>query len=184
MLPTEDRYYATRTELLEQLSVLLGGRVAEAVVLKEISTGAQNDLERATDLSRKMITEYGMSENLGPITFGNRQQQQVFLGRDISRDRNYGEEVASSIDKEVRRLIEGAYNKTEAMLQENIEKLHLIAAALIEKETLEASDLEELLANGQISEKSETEKIALTKNESVEDTNSQAGPKIVYISRS
>ncbi|EIW19643.1 MULTISPECIES: ATP-dependent zinc metalloprotease FtsH [Pelosinus] len=187
MLPTEDRYYATRTELLEQLSVLLGGRVAEAVVLKEISTGAQNDLERATDLSRKMITEYGMSENLGPITFGNRQQQQVFLGRDISRDRNYGEEVASSIDKEVRRLIEGAYNKTEAMLQENIEKLHLIAAALIEKETLEASDLEELLAHGQISQKSGTEKIALTKTESVEDTSdtsSQAGPKIVYITRS
>lgn len=183
MLPTEDRYYATRTELIEQLSVLLGGRVAEALVLKEISTGAQNDLERATDLSRKMITEYGMSEKLGPITFGNKQQQQVFLGRDISRDRNYGEEVASSIDKEVRRLIEGAYQKTEKMLQENIDKLHLIANALIEKETLEATDLEELLANGKLCEKPENDTIDLVKQEDSAE-GSQAGPKIVYISRS
>jgi len=183
MLPKEDRYYATRTELSEQLCVLLGGRVAEAVVLKEISTGAQNDLERVTSLARKMITEYGMSENLGPITFGHRQEQQVFLGRDISRDRNYGEEVASAIDKEVRRLIDGAYVKTEAMLVENIAKLHLIAAALIERETLEGGELEELLAHGKISDKSKVGNIVITKNEmSAEDKGSSL--KIVYISRS
>ena len=183
MLPKEDRYYATRTELSEQLCVLLGGRVAEAVVLKEISTGAQNDLERVTGLARKMITEYGMSETLGPITFGHRQEQQVFLGRDISRDRNYGEEVASSIDKEVRRLIDGAYVKTETMLNENIDKLHLIANSLIERETLEGGELEELLAHGQISEKQKTEEIILTKNETANEEN-QTGPKIVYCSRS
>ena len=183
MLPKEDRYYATRTELLEQLRVLLGGRVAEAVVLKEISTGAQNDLERVTGLARKMITEYGMSENLGPVTFGHRQEQQVFLGRDISRDRNYGEEVASSIDKEVRRLIDGAYVKTEEMLVEHIDKLHLIANALIERETLEGGELEELLAHGKILDKDSKDDIVLTKNESPAE-GEQSGPKIVYSSHS
>lgn len=153
MLPKEDRYYATKSELLDQLKTLLGGRVAEELVLNEISTGAQNDLERATDLVRKMITEYGMSEILGPITFGRRQDQQVFLGRDIARDRNYSEEVAYSIDKEVRRLIEDAYAKTEEMLKTNLDKLHLVAAALIERETLEGDELKQLLDNGKIAEK-------------------------------
>lgn len=161
MLPKEDRYYATRSELLDQLKTLLGGRVAEAVVLGEISTGAQNDLERTTSLVRKMICEYGMSETLGPITFGHRQDQQVFLGRDISRDRNYSEEVASAIDQEVRRLIEDAYAKTETMLRENIDKLHLIADALLERETLEAADLVELL-------KAEDEKAATLAEETPE----------------
>ncbi len=140
MLPKEDRYYATRSELLAQLKVFLGGRVAEAVVLNEISTGAQNDIERATELVRKMICEYGMSETMGPIAFGKKQEQ-VFLGRDISRDRNYSEEVAHSIDKEVRKMMEEAYNSVESILRENIEQLHVIAAALIEKETLEAEEL-------------------------------------------
>ncbi|MBC8015642.1 MAG: ATP-dependent metallopeptidase FtsH/Yme1/Tma family protein [Sporomusaceae bacterium] len=183
MLPKEDRYYATRTELSEQLSVLLGGRVAEDVVLKEISTGAQNDLERATGLARKMVTEYGMSDTLGPITFGHRQEQQVFLGRDISRDRNYSEEVASAIDKEVHKLIDKAYIKTKEMLAQNIDKLHLIATALIERETLEASDLEELLAKGAISDKKDDETISLAKN-AVPNENDSPGPKIVYCSRS
>lgn len=181
MLPKEDRYYATKSELLDQLKTLLGGRVAEAVVLGEISTGAQNDLERATELVRKMITEFGMSEVLGPITFGRRQDQ-VFLGRDISRDRNYSEEVASSIDKEVRRLIEDAYAKTEEMLKVNLEKLHLIAGALIEHETLEGEQLDQLLKNGVIKEVAkedntvEPEISATSTSESSEVT----GPKIVY----
>lgn len=153
MLPKEDRYYATRSELLDQLKTLLGGRVAEAVILEEISTGAQNDLERATELVRKMICEYGMSDALGPITFGRRQEQ-VFLGRDISRDRNYSEEVAYSIDKETRHLIETAYDVVEQMLKDNIDKLHLIANALLERETLEGSELEQLLAQGEIKPKS------------------------------
>jgi cell division protease FtsH len=186
MLPKEDRYYATRTELLEQLNTLLGGRVAEAVVLGEISTGAQNDLERATDLTRKMITEYGMSEVLGPITFGRRQEQQVFLGRDISRDRNYSEEVASSIDKEVRRLIEAAYTKTEEMLKENIDKLHLVANALLEHETLEGDQLAQLLNDGKITEKAKNSDDNPPPADIIPpvtaqpDPNDDSGPKIVY----
>ena len=183
MLPKEDRNYATRSELKDQLKTLLGGRVAEALVLEEISTGAQNDLERATELSRKMICEFGMSEVLGPITFGRRQDTQVFLGRDISRDRNYSEEVAYSIDKEVRRMIEEAYEKTEAMLREHMDKLHLIAAALIEKETLEAYELEQLMKDGQITERptepdqDETTPPSLP---AIPVPDAEPGPKVVY----
>ena len=183
MLPKEDRNYATRSELKDQLKTLLGGRVAEALVLEEISTGAQNDLERATELSRKMICEFGMSEVLGPITFGRRQDTQVFLGRDISRDRNYSEEVAYSIDKEVRRMIEEAYEKTEAMLREHMDKLHVIAAALIEKETLEAYELEQLMKDGQIGERpvepdqDEANPPAL---QAIPVPDAEPGPKVVY----
>lgn len=106
-LPKEDRYYATRSEMLDELKVLLGGRVAEALVLKEISSGASNDLQRATSLARQMICEYGMSPELGPMTFGHRQDQ-VFLGRDIGRDKDYSEEVAAKIDKEIRKFIDEA----------------------------------------------------------------------------
>lgn len=181
MLPKEDRYYATRSELLDQLKTLLGGRVAEAVILAEISTGAQNDLERATELVRKMICEFGMSDVLGPITFGRRQEQ-VFLGRDISRDRNYGEEVASAIDKEVRRLIENAYAEVEKMLRDNIDKLHLIAKALIERETLESDELEQLLNSGEIIPKEPVpDNPEQSPNTAPGGTETQ--PRIVYISR-
>ena len=129
-LPKEDRYYATRSEMLDELKVLLGGRVAEALVLKEISSGASNDLQRATSLARQMICEYGMSPELGPMTFGHRQDQ-VFLGRYIGRDKDYSEEVAAKIDKEIRKFIDEAYQKTESLLNENMDKLHLIADALI-----------------------------------------------------
>jgi len=188
MLPKEDRYYATRSELLDQLKTLLGGRVAEALVLGEISTGAQNDLERATELVRKMITEFGMSEVLGPITFGRRQEQ-VFLGRDISRDRNYSEEVASSIDREVRRLIEDAYAKTEEMLKQHIDKLHLVANVLLERETLEGEQLDQLLKTGKIEEKplNKDEEPALAptqaSTQAIQGTDENPGPKVVYISR-
>ena len=131
-LPKEDKYYATRSEMLDELKVLLGGRVAEALVLKEISSGASNDLQRATQLARQMICEYGMSDNIGPVTFGHRQDQ-VFLGRDIARDKDYSEEVAAEIDKEVRSFMEDAYAATEQLLSENIDKLHVIAKALMEK---------------------------------------------------
>lgn len=153
MLPKEDRSYATRSELLDQLQTLLGGRVAEEVVLKEISTGAQNDIERASALVRSMITQYGMSELLGPIAFGKADNHQVFLGRDFNHERNYGEEVASEIDKEVRNYIEKAYENCRKILVEHLDKLHLIAEALIERETLEASELEQLMKQGYIGEK-------------------------------
>ncbi len=144
MLPTEDRHYLTKSRLLDEITTLLGGRVSEDLVLKDISTGAQNDLERATTLVRKMITEYGMSEDLGPLTFG-KPQEQIFLGRDISRDRNYSEEIAFSIDKEARRIIEHCYHKAKEILESNIHKLHLVATTLMEKETIEASEFESLM---------------------------------------
>ncbi|WP_019880250.1 ATP-dependent zinc metalloprotease FtsH [Succinispira mobilis] len=159
MLPKEDRYYATRSELLDQLKTFLGGRVAEAIVLKEISTGAQNDLERATALARKMICEYGMSEKLGPITFGRRQEQ-VFLGRDLGRDKDYSEEVAFSIDKEVRAFIEEAYSETEQLLLANMDKLDAIAALLLEKETIDGKEIENLMLPASASE--QTEEVAMS----------------------
>ncbi|NLK52098.1 MAG: ATP-dependent metallopeptidase FtsH/Yme1/Tma family protein [Syntrophomonadaceae bacterium] len=149
LLPTEDRYYMTRSRLLDEVTVLLGGRVAESMFLKEISTGAQNDLERATDLVRKMITEYGMSDELGPLTFG-RKQEQVFLGRDIARDRNYSEAVAYSIDQEARKIIDDCYRKAEEILTQYRDKLELTAQTLIEKETLEGSEFEALLHQGSL----------------------------------
>lgn len=148
-LPKEDKHYATRSEMLDELKVLLGGRVAEALVLKEISSGASNDLQRATQLARQMICEYGMSENIGPVTFGHRQDQ-VFLGRDIARDKDYSEEVAAEIDKEVRSFMEDAYAATEKLLSDNIDKLHVIAKALMEKETLEEEEINQLVKYGHI----------------------------------
>ena len=153
-LPKEDRYYATRSELLDELKLLLGGRVAEALVLNEISSGASNDLQRATSLARQMICEYGMSERLGAVTFGHRQDQ-VFLGRDIGRDKDYSEEVAAQIDSEIRQFIDEAYQGTVKLLQDNIDKLHLIAEALIERETLEGYEVQQLMEHGKILPKQE-----------------------------
>ena len=153
-LPTEDRYYATRSEMLDQLKVLLGGRVAEALVLHEISSGASSDLQRATELARRMTCEYGMSDVLGAVTFGHRQEQ-VFLGRDIGRQNDYSEKVAAQIDGEIRRFIDEAYEGTVKLLTDNMDKLHLIAKNLMERETLEGHEIEELLKYGHILEKGE-----------------------------
>lgn len=143
LLPKEDRYYATKSQLLDQVTMLLGGRVSEAVVLKEISTGAQNDLERATDIARKMVMEFGMS-GLGPMTYG-RKTDTPFLGRDFSRDRNYSEEVANAIDIEVRETIDQSYNKGKELLEGHLATLHLVAKTLFEKETIEAGEFAELM---------------------------------------
>lgn len=171
-LPKEDKYYATRSEMLDELKVLLGGRVAEALVLKEISSGASNDLQRATQLARQMICEYGMSENIGPVTFGHRQDQ-VFLGRDIARDKDYSEEVAAEIDKEVRSFMEDAYAATEKLLSNNIDKLHVIAKALMEKETLEEEEINQLVKYGHIL--TAEEKLQLVQ-QSVVDEEATAAP--------
>jgi cell division protease FtsH len=175
-LPKEDRYYATRSEMLDELKVLLGGRVAEALVLKEISSGASNDLQRATSLARQMICEYGMSPELGPMTFGHRQDQ-VFLGRDIGRDKDYSEEVAAKIDKEIRKFIDEAYQKTESLLNENMDKLHLIADALIERETLEGEEIDQLMKYGKILSKEEnTSEIGTPEPAEVQLAESSAAP--------
>lgn len=171
-LPKEDKYYATRSEMLDELKVLLGGRVAEALVLKEISSGASNDLQRATQLARQMICEYGMSENIGPVTFGHRQDQ-VFLGRDIARDKDYSEEVAAEIDKEVRSFMEDAYAATEKLLSDNIDKLHVIAKALMERETLEEEEINQLVKYGHIL--TAEEKLQLVQ-QSVVDEEAAAAP--------
>ncbi len=151
LLPKEDRHYMTRSHLLNQVTMLLGGRMAEKLVLNEVSTGAQNDLERATGIVRKMITEFGMSEELGPLTFG-RKQEQVFLGRDLARDRDYSEEVAYAIDKEARRIIDECYKEAERLLKENIDALHLIAQTLMEKETIDADEFRALLEQAGLGE--------------------------------
>ena len=169
-LPKEDRYYATRSEMLDELKVLLGGRVAEALVLKEISSGASNDLQRATALARQMICEYGMSEKIGPVTFGHRQDQ-VFLGRDIARDKDYSEEVAAEIDKEVRAFLDDAYAATEKLLNENMDKLHLIAEALIERETLEKEEIADIVNHGRILTKEEREAMEAASDPVVEALN-------------
>ena len=175
-LPKEDRYYATRSEMLDELKVLLGGRVAEALVLKEISSGASNDLQRATSLARQMICEYGMSPELGPMTFGHRQDQ-VFLGRDIARDKDYSEEVAAKIDKEIRNFIDEAYQKTESLLNENMDKLHLIADALIERETLEGEEIDQLMKYGKILSKEEnTSEIGNSEPAEVQPAETSAAP--------
>ncbi len=205
MLPKEDRSYATRSELLAQLKVALGGRVAEEVVLNEISTGAQSDIQRASSLVRGMITEYGMSEVLGPIAFGKGHGHQVFLGRDINHERNYSEEVACEIDKEVSKYIKTAYDECRDLLIANLDKLHVIAKALIEHETLEASELKQLVETGRLEEKNESDKqedsndgtlqekpqteiISSGQNNAIDvnimsETENTNGPKINYIIR-
>ncbi len=146
LLPEEDRNYITRSYMLDEVATLLGGRVAEAMILKDISTGAQNDLERASNILRKMITEYGMSEELGPLTYGHKSEE-VFLGRDINRDRNYSDAIAYAIDQEASQFMENSYKKAEGILQSNMERLHLVASVLIEKETIDADEFEEIMQN-------------------------------------
>ena len=157
MLPKEDRNYATRSELLDRLKVAMGGRVAEEVVLKEISTGASQDIQQASRIVRSMIMQYGMSDVLGPVAYGESQNHQVFLGRDFNHQRNYSEEVASEIDKEVRKYMEEAYEACRKIITENRDKLELIAQALMERETLTAKELEELLTTGHITDPDDTD---------------------------
>jgi cell division protease FtsH len=139
-LPTEDRYLVTKSELVDQLAMLLGGRVAEEMVFRELTTGDQNDIEKATKLARKMVCEFGMSEKLGPLTLGQKQGE-VFLGKDFYAHQDYSDQVAYEIDQEVRRLVGEAYTQAGSILKENREKLDLVAKALIERETLEKQDL-------------------------------------------
>ena len=144
-LPQDDRYLMQRSKFEDELAGLLGGRAAEELVFSDVTTGASNDLERATRLARKMVTEYGMSEKLGPLTFG-RKEELVFLGREIGEQRNYSEEVAQAIDEEVRRLINQAHETALHILRENKDKLVALAKRLIEVETLDGGDLEAIMA--------------------------------------
>jgi cell division protease FtsH len=148
-MPTEDRYLVSKEELIDRVTAMLGGRAAEEIVFHEITSGAADDLEKATKLVRRMVTELGMSEALGPMTYGTKQDQ-VFLGRDLMRERNYSEKVAAAIDDEVRRVINMAYERAKNILETNRDKLEEIARVLLEKETLEGPEFAELMAGRQI----------------------------------
>lgn len=169
MLPKEDRNYATKSELLDRLKVAMGGRVAEEVVLKEISTGASQDIQQATRMVRGMVMQYGMSDVLGPVAYGEGQNHQVFLGRDFNHERNYSEEVASEIDKEVRKYLEDAYEACRKLIIANRDKLDLIAEALIERETLTAKQLEELLTTGKLADDDEKDDFLADDNDEPKD---------------
>jgi len=143
-LPTEDKFLITRRELVDELAMLLGGRVAEEIHFGDITTGAQNDLDRATKIARQMVTEYGMSDRLGPLTLGQKQDQ-VFLGRDFASHPDYSDQVAFEIDSEIRILIDEAHDEALEILTEHHPKLDVIADRLIEKETIEKDELVSLL---------------------------------------
>ena len=188
ILPEEDKYYMTKTELKEHMVHLLGGRVAEKLVLGDISTGASNDLERVAQIARGMVTKYAMSDRLGAMAFVD-PSDEVFLGKDFATKRNYSEEVASIIDEEIKMLVDEAYDTTMKLLEENIDKLHLVAKALLKYETLDAknylkafngeldlSDKEPVLESGEPEEKEESDEQAQaaesseTSDETAQDT--------------
>jgi cell division protease FtsH len=141
-LPKEDKYYMTKTDMETQIMHLLGGRAAEKIVLKDVSTGASNDLERATTIARNMITKYGMSEKIGPINYSDADE--VFLGRDFTSRKNFSESLASEIDKEIKLVMETAFEKTEQLLTEHLDELHRVAEALLELETIDGTQFEQL----------------------------------------
>ena len=142
VLPKEDKYYGTRTDMQEQIIHLLGGRVAEKLTLHDISTGASNDIMRATDIARDMVTKYGFSEKLGPVNYSS--QEEVFLGRDFTSHKNYSEEIAAEIDEEIKAIIEDAFRTAEELLTKQTKELHIIAQALLEVETLDGDQFEAL----------------------------------------
>jgi cell division protease FtsH len=143
-IPTEDRSYHTRREMEEDLVVLLGGRVSESLTLDDISTGASNDIERATKLAHSMIAKYGMSEALGPITYG-RDESEPFLGRDMGHIRDYSEATSSAIDQEIKRMMLEAYHKTETILKEHMDQLHLVAKSLFDNEKMSGEEFERIM---------------------------------------
>ncbi len=144
--PTEDKSFMSKTEMEEHIISLLGGRVAEAIILNDISTGASNDIERASQIARNMVTKYGMSERVGTITFGGGQGE-VFLGRDFAQTKDYSEETAGIIDEEVKKIVDKAYNRAQSILTEHIDKLHTVAGILLEKERIEGEEFEQIFQN-------------------------------------
>ncbi|MBS3678601.1 ATP-dependent zinc metalloprotease FtsH [Ornithinibacillus massiliensis] len=158
MLPKEDRYFMTKPELFDKITGLLGGRVAEEIVFGEVSTGASNDFQRATNIARKMITEYGMSDKLGPLQYSSGGGE-VFLGRDINNEQNYSDAVAHDIDTEMQNFINYCYDRAKTILTENRDKLELIAQTLLEVETLDARQIKSLFDKGVLPDPEEYEEV-------------------------
>ncbi|MDG5790170.1 cell division protein FtsH, partial [Evansella sp. AB-P1] len=149
MLPKEDRYFMTKPELLDKIVGLLGGRVAEEIIFGEVSTGAHNDFQRATGIARKMVMEFGMSDKLGPVQFGNTQGE-VFLGRDINNEQNYSDAIAHEIDLEVQRILKESYERCRQILEDNKDSLILVAETLLVHETLDAQQINSLIEEGKL----------------------------------
>ena len=143
--PTEDKSFMSKTEMEENIVSLLGGRVAEAIILNDISTGASNDIERASQIARNMVTKYGMSERVGTIMFGGGQGE-VFLGRDFAQTKDYSEETAGIIDEEVKRIVDKAYNRAREILTEHVDKLHRVAGILLEIEKIEVEEFDQIFS--------------------------------------
>ncbi|MBQ9376001.1 MAG: ATP-dependent zinc metalloprotease FtsH [Ruminococcus sp.] len=173
-LPEKDKSYVSKKEMAENIIVLLGGRVAEKIILDDISTGASNDLERATATARNMVTRYGFSENLGPIVYG-KGEHEVFLGRDYSTTPSYSENVAAEIDNEIRNIVEDAFEKAENILKEHIDQLHLVAKYLMKYEKIDGPDFKKLM-NGEITEEEfmNDSVEAVENNDTADDADSQA----------
>ena len=147
-LPAEDRSYKSRSEMNETIQVLLGGRVAEALIIGDISTGASNDIKRATEIATSMVTKYGMSQTLGPIAYGS-ENEEVFIGRDMGQVKNYSEKIAAEIDSEVKKIISEGDNETEKILKENVEKLHKVAKTLFDKEKMGAEEFNKIMESNE-----------------------------------
>ncbi|AKG03255.1 cell division protein FtsH [Salimicrobium jeotgali] len=172
MLPREDRYFMTKPELFDKITGLLGGRVAEEVMFGEVSTGAHNDFQRATSIARSMVTEYGMSEKLGPLQFGSSQGGQVFLGRDIQNEQNYSDQIAFEIDREVQNFINYCYDRAKQILTEHKDKLELMAQTLLEVETLDATEIKYLFEEGRMPTEEELEELAQKNNSTIHESSS------------
>ena len=163
-LPSEDKSYVSKGDMLDELIVLLGGRVAEAITLNDISTGASNDIERATDIARKMVTRYGMSDELGPVMYGS-SNNEVFLGRDFSSSRNYSEAIAAEIDAQIKKIITDAYKRCEGILKDNMDQLRVVAEYLVKHEKVDG-DVFKLLMTGEYKEEVESVNCGETTEES------------------
>jgi len=170
-LPGEDRMYLSKKYMEQEIVALLGGRAAEFIIIGDITTGASNDIERATAMARNMVTKYGMSDLLGPIQFGD-DNDEVFLGKDLAHTRNYGEEVAGNIDKEIRRIVEAAYEEAKRLLNEQIEVLHLSAKALMEKEKITGEEFRSLFPD-----KSVLKHLKDEQKEDIEDSEVEIAPQ-------
>jgi len=147
-LPIDEKHTYPKDYLMNNICILMGGRAAEEIVLKVQTTGAGDDIENASDLARKMVCDYGMSENLGPLSFGKKEEQ-IFLGREISQHRDYSEMTSQKIDEEVMDIVTGAYEKASQLIKDNLDTLHSMANGLLEKETLDSGDIDDIMASGE-----------------------------------
>ena len=143
-LPTDDKYNYSKEYLVNRITILLGGRAAEEIVLQQQTTGAGDDLEKATDMARKMVCEWGMSEKMGPLTFG-KSEEHIFLGREMSRPKDYSEDTAILIDSEIKRIVTDCAVRARQMIESNLEKLHTLARALLERESLDGEEIARIL---------------------------------------